>query len=78
MSIRSDDPLSYTNFGELIVILDANRNDFSDTMRSQKSMHEVLGQFNKLRNIIAHSCELKEDDITRIELLIKDWFRIQT
>lgn len=78
MSIRSDDPLSYTNFGELIDILNKNWTDFSDLIRSQKAMQQVLGQFNLIRNIIAHSCELNEDEIIRLKLLIKDWLRIQT
>ena len=78
MSIRSEDPLSYTNFGELIAIFDANWNDFSDTLRSQKAMQQILSQFNKIRNVVAHSCELNEDEIARFKLLVKDWFRIQS
>jgi hypothetical protein len=78
MSIRSEDPLSYTNFGELISIFDANWIDFSDTLRSQKAMQQILSQFNKIRNVVAHSSELNEDEITRFQLLVKDWFRIQS
>jgi energy-converting hydrogenase A subunit M len=78
MSIRSDDPLSYTNFGELISIFDANWVDFSDTLRSQKAMQQILSQFNKVRNLVAHSCELNDDEIIRFKLLVKDWFRIQS
>jgi hypothetical protein len=78
MSIRSEDPLSYTNFGELIVIFDATWNDFSDTLRSPKAMRAILSQFNKIRNVVAHSCELNDDEITRFKLLVKDWFRIQS
>jgi hypothetical protein len=78
MSIRSEDPLSYTNFGELIAIFDRNWDDFSDTLRSQKAMQQILSQFNKIRNVVAHSCELNEDEITRFKLLVKDWFRIQS
>jgi hypothetical protein len=78
MSIRSEDPLSYTSFGELLVIFDANWLDFSDTLRSQKAMQQLLSQFNKIRNVVAHSCELNEDEITRFKLLVKDWFRIQS
>src|ERR1019366_5324147 len=74
MSIRSEDPLSYTNFGELIVIFDANWDDFSDTLRSPKAMRSILSQFNKIRNVVAHSCALNEDEITRFKLLMKDWF----
>jgi len=77
LSIRSDDPLNYTNFGELIDIFNSNWDDFDDTIRSQKAMQQTLGQFNQIRNIIAHSCELNDDDITRFKLLIKDWLRIQ-
>jgi len=76
-SIRSEDPLTYTNFGELIDIFNANWDDFSDTIRSKKAMQQSLGQFNQIRNVIAHSCELNDDEITRFELLIKDWLRIQ-
>lgn len=78
MSIRSEDPLAYTNFGELISIFDANWTDFSDTLRSQKAMQQILAQFNKIRNVVAHSCELNDDEITRFKLLVKDWFRIQS
>jgi len=78
MSIRSDDPLTYTNFGELIGIFDANWADFSDTLRSQKAMQQILSQFNKVRNLVAHSCVLNDDEIIRFKLLVKDWFRIQS
>jgi hypothetical protein len=78
MSMRSEDPLSYTNFGELISVFEANWDDFSDTLRSKKAMQSILSQFNKIRNVVAHSCELNEDEITRFKLLVKDWFRIQS
>jgi energy-converting hydrogenase A subunit M len=78
MSIRSEDPLAYTNFGELISIFDQNWRDFSDTLRSQKAMQSILSQFNKIRNVVAHSSALNEDEIMRFKLLVKDWFRIQS
>jgi hypothetical protein len=78
MSIRSDDPLTYTNFGELIDIFASNWGDFADTLRSEKAMRTTLSQLNKVRNLVAHSCALNEDEITRFELTVKDWFRIQS
>lgn len=78
MSIRSDDPLIYTTFGELATIFHANWADFSDTIRSEKAMDRVLSQLNQVRGVIAHSAELNDDEIKRFELLIKDWLRIQT
>jgi hypothetical protein len=78
MTIRSEDPLSYTTFGQLIDIFNANWSDFSDTIRSQKSMQDTLSQLNKLRGVIAHSCDLSDDEMTRFKLAIRDWQRIQS
>jgi hypothetical protein len=78
MAIRSNDPLSYSTFGELIVILDANWIDFADTIRSQKAMQKILSELNSLRGVVAHSSDLSDDDIDRLKLLIRDWLRIQT
>jgi hypothetical protein len=78
MSIRSSDPLTYTTFGELIDILNANWSDFADTIRSQKAMQKILSELNSLRGVVAHSADLNDDEITRFQLLIRDWLRIQT
>jgi hypothetical protein len=78
MSIRSDDPLAYTNFGELIDIFNANWDEFSQFLRSRRSVQDTLSQFNKIRNVIAHSCELNDDEVLRFKLLINDWLRIQS
>lgn len=77
MSIRSEDNLAYTNFGELIDIFCSNWNDFAEILRSRKSVQDTLSQFNNIRNVIAHSCELNDDEILRFKLLVKDWLRIQ-
>ncbi len=77
ISLRSDDPLSYTSFGELIKIFEANWDDFSAMIRSKKAMKQILSQLNMMRNVVAHSCELNDDEIKRFELLIKDWMRLQ-
>lgn len=78
MSVRGEDPLSYTTFGELIIIFEYNWDDFSDIIRSKKAMRQTLSQLNRLRVVIAHSCYLDKDEILRFELLIRDWLRIQT
>jgi hypothetical protein len=77
MSIRSDENLAYTNFGELIDIFCHNWADFAEILRSQKAVRDTLSQFNNIRNVIAHSCELNDDEIIRFKLLVKDWLRIQ-
>lgn len=77
MCIRSEDNLAYTTFGELIDIFNANWNDFAELLRSRKSVQDTLSQFKNIRNVIAHSCELNDDEILRFKLVIKDWLRIQ-
>ena len=76
MTLRSHE-LEYTNFGELIDIILANWKDFSGILRSRSSVKETLAPLNKIRSVIAHSNELSNDEISRFELLIKDWLRIQ-
>jgi hypothetical protein len=78
LASRSEDMLSFANFGELITIIEANWDSFSDTIRSRKAMQQTLSQFNQIRNVIAHSCKLSDNDITRMKLLIQDWLNIQT
>ena len=78
MSIRSEDPLSYSNFGELIPIIESNWQDFSDKLRSKKAVAQTLSQFNQVRNVLAHSCSLNDDEIMRFNLLVRDWLRQQT
>jgi abortive infection bacteriophage resistance protein len=58
--------------------MEANWDCFSDTIRSRKAMQQTLSQFNLIRNVIAHSSELSETDVTRLKLLIQDWLTIQT
>jgi hypothetical protein len=77
MSIRSEENLAYTNFGELIDIFCSNWNDFAEILRSRKAVQDTLSQFNNIRNVIAHSCELNDDEILRFKLIVKDWLRIQ-
>ena len=78
LAIRSDDPLSYINFGELSAIIESYWNSFSDTIRSKKAMQQTLSQFNQIRNVIAHSCSLSPNDTARLKLLVNDWLNIQT
>jgi hypothetical protein len=78
LASRTEDPLSFTSFGELITIIEANWDSFSDIIRSRKAMQQTLSQFNQIRNVIAHSCKLSDNDITRMKLLIQDWLNIQT
>ena len=76
ISMRSTDPIDYTNFGELSVIVEHNWPTFSDTFNNQKALRRVLSGLNMLRAPIAHCASLAPDEITRLELGIRDYYRL--
>ena len=73
---RSPEPLDFTNFGELGEIIKANRDIFGSIFPSQKAVERVLKSLNTLRGPIAHCSPLAEDEIVRLRLSVKDWFRL--
>jgi len=73
---RSDDPLDYTTFGELGEIVRSNWTVFADTFNSEKAFTKLTTSLNVLRGPIAHCCALAEDEVVRLRLTIRDWFRL--
>lgn len=68
MSIRPEDPLAYTNFGELISIFDQNWSDFCDTLRSQQleSHNLILVQGTAVSDHLPNLVELRKDGPHRL------------
>jgi hypothetical protein len=73
---RSTEELDYTTFGELAEIVKNNWPSFADTFNSQKAFVRVMASLNILRAPIAHCCRLPPDETTRLEITIRDWFRL--
>ncbi len=73
---RSDDWLSYTNFGELGQIIANNWDLFSDMFSDQKAVRDTITRLNTLRAPIAHCSMLAEDEVLRLKLSLRDWFRL--
>ena len=76
ITLRSDEPIDYTNFGELGEIIKNNWAVFGSIFDSPKAVERVLSNLNLLRNSIAHCSPLAEDEIVRLRLSVKDWFRL--
>jgi len=72
---RSQDMIDYSNFGELGEIIKANWDIFGDMFRDMRGLERVLGNLNTLRAPIAHCKALAEDEVTRLHLSLRDWFR---
>jgi hypothetical protein len=73
---RSDVEIDYTTFGELSVIITSNWNLFGTIFTSRRAVEKVMNSLNVLRGPIAHCCPLSEDEVDRLRLTVKDWFRI--
>jgi len=73
---RSTEPLDYTNFGELGEIIKKNWSLFASVFSNIKAVEKVMFNLNTLRNPIAHCSMLAEDEKLRLELSLRDWFRL--
>lgn len=73
---RSEDSIDYTTFGELSVIITSNWDLFGTIFSSRRAVEKVMSSLNVLRGPIAHCCPISEDEILRLRLAVKDWFRM--
>jgi hypothetical protein len=73
---RSEHPIDYTTFGELGEIIRKNWDVFGSLFRSQVAVGGVLSRLNALRGPIAHCSPLAEDEVLRLRLTVRDWFRL--
>lgn len=73
---RSNQPIDYITFGELGEIIKDNWESFNDIFNSRKAIGDLFAKLNVLRGPIAHCCKLASDEIKRLELSVRDWFRL--
>ena len=73
---RSDDAIDYTTFGELSVIITSNWDLFGTIFSSRRAVEKVMSSLNLLRGPIAHCCTISNDEIVRLQLAVRDWFRM--
>ncbi len=73
---RSELKIDYTTFGELGQIVSNNWEAFSDLFKNPRAFQKIMTSLNLLRGPIAHCCPLAEDEVVRLEITVKDWFRL--
>ena len=73
---RSDEPIDFCTFGELGQIIKENWDVFASIFSSIKAVERVMANLNTLRGPIAHCSPLAEDEIERLRLTVRDWFRL--
>lgn len=75
VTVRSEDMLDYTNFGDLSQLIEKNW-DLFGWLESVSAVKKVLAGLNTLRGPIAHCSPLAEDEVLRLQLSVRDWFRL--
>jgi Swt1-like HEPN len=72
---RGDQPINYTEFGDLSSIVSQNWIHFEDYLLSQDWMRQIITTLERSRNVIMHSGELGLQDIERVGTSMRDWIR---
>jgi hypothetical protein len=73
---RSQEEIDYCTFGELGEIIKQNWDLFGSIFTSVKAVQRVMNNLNTLRGPIAHCSPLADDEVVRLRLAVRDWFRI--
>jgi len=75
---RSDREIDYTNFGELGEIIKANWNSFAGIFANTtvNGVQRVIKKLNLARGPIAHCNLLAEDEVVRLKLTVRDWYKL--
>ena len=76
VTLRSEAEIDFTTFGELAEIVRSNWSHFDPLFSSDKAFSRIMTSLNTLRAPIAHCCPLAEDEVARLKLTLKDWFRL--
>ena len=74
-SPRGDEPINYTEFGDLASIIGQNWGHFENHLQSQDWVRQIISTLERSRNVIMHSGELGLEDVERIGTTIRDWIR---
>ena len=73
---RSEALIDYTTFSELSSMITSNWDLFEPVLTNQRAVARVMSNLNLLRAPIAHCCPISEDEVERLRLSVKDWFRM--
>lgn len=73
---RSDEPIDFCTFGELSDLIKINWDVFASIFSSARAVERVMASLNTLRGPIAHCSLLADDETLRLQLAVRDWFRL--
>jgi hypothetical protein len=76
ISVRSEELIDYTTFGELSQLITDNMDIFDTVFSSKLAVSNITNHLNLLRGPIAHCNPTDELEQDRLNLAVKSWFRL--
>lgn len=72
---RNAHPINYIDFGDLALLIQTHYDLFKDLVPGQTWVVSRLNDAERSRNVIAHTNVLSDEEVVRLELLVRDWVR---
>jgi HEPN superfamily Swt1-like protein len=72
---RGDKLIDFASLRELGKIIEQNWGDFEDILYRKEWVLGKLEELRLTRNAIAHMSDVAEDDLSRLDMILKDWNR---
>jgi hypothetical protein len=72
---RNFHPVNYIDFGDLALLIQAHWNEFKDLLPTQSWAVSRLSDAERTRNVIAHTNILSDEEVVRLEVIVRDWVR---
>jgi hypothetical protein len=74
-SQRGDDPINYSDLGDLLNIIRAHPDLFEPAIPSPEWAQNIFDAVERSRNVIMHSGSLGSGDVARVGINIRDWVK---
>ena len=72
---RNPQSIGYIDFGDLALLIQSHYDLFKDLLPNQTWAVSRLSDAERSRNVIAHTNVLSDDEVTRLEMYVRDWVR---
>lgn len=72
---RNSHPIYYLDFGDLALLVQNHWPEFKDLLPTQSWAVSRLQDAERSRNVIAHTNVLSDEEVTRLEMHVRDWVR---
>ena len=72
---RDAHPIYYLDFGDLGGLIQTHWVEFKDLLPEQVWVTSRLNDAERTRNVIAHTNVLSDEELVRLEMIVRDWVR---